>query len=280
MEKEKKSSYRYGRCGLLPLERIRGDRSDLSTSPELFHLWIVEKNQAIPSTDIASGDLNQTLCFFPTGSLPALPHTYLQGFGVWFDHGFVDNNAHLKRFSRLLQAWSRPMVTIRRQEAWFAPILAVCQIQQMVESIDAEIADTYQYLHCTLIGNYLFDLLNKTMPWLHLKSEVSPLLQAFLEMVEQHFFHEHGTKFYASELLVSESALYKRCRQELRQSPGEVIHFRLIKEAKYLLSRTSLNNKEIAARLNFSSPAYFCERFKEATSLTPQAFRSLNKTRP
>jgi YesN/AraC family two-component response regulator len=47
----------------------------------------------------------------------------------------------------------------------------------------------------------------------------------------------------------------------------------VIKNAKKLLSSTELSSAEIAEKLNFSTPSFFCRYFKRYTGTTPQEWR-------
>lgn len=262
---------------IVPLQEAPVRTKAFNTLQEFFRLWIVRNNQDIPNTDLEAGNLARSLCFYPVGYRPDIPYEYLNGYAVWFDRSFVETNPHLKRFLELIAHWQKPTVTIRRQDAWYQPFLAACLAQDFIDRQNPEGVDTYRYLHCTLIVNYLCDLLSSSIPWLTPASQLSDISFRFLALVEQHFLVQRRPKFYADLLHVSESNLFKRCRQDLERSPGEIIHLRVIKEAKYLLSQSLLPGKEVADQLNFNSYAYFCERFKEATTLTPQAFRKLNR---
>lgn len=262
---------------IVPLNSIPRIGKELQITEALYRLWIVIDNVSVPDSDIQAGDLECSLCFYPLEYVPDIPREYLHGYAIWFNRQFVQLNPMLKRFAELLQQWQDPTVTIRRQEAWFRPCLATCQSQEFIEHQGLVASDTYRYLHCTLIINYLCDLFTGSIPWLAPEERLSELTSRFLELVENHYVAAQSPAFYARELFVSESTLFKRCRRELGKSPGEVVNFRLIKEAKQLLSHTQLSGKEIADQLNFNSYAYFCERFKNATSVTPRIFRQLNR---
>jgi DNA topoisomerase IA len=51
------------------------------------------------------------------------------------------------------------------------------------------------------------------------------------------------------------------------------IQLQVIKNAKKLLSSTELSSAEIAEKLNFSTPSFFCRYFKRYTGTTPQEWR-------
>ncbi|MDD5706572.1 MAG: AraC family transcriptional regulator [Kiritimatiellae bacterium] len=57
-------------------------------------------------------------------------------------------------------------------------------------------------------------------------------------------------------------------------APIQYVHALRISRAKLLMSDTSLSLAEIAYRVGFRDPAYFTQRFRKLTGMTPSAFRS------
>jgi len=70
---------------------------------------------------------------------------------------------------------------------------------------------------------------------------------------------------------------YSSLRAQFRATQHETIHEFLqrtrLDQARLLLTDSRLSIKEIARRLNFSSPVYFSQFFRRATGMTPGAFR-------
>jgi AraC family transcriptional activator of pobA len=75
-------------------------------------------------------------------------------------------------------------------------------------------------------------------------------------------------------LNVSQSRLRNACLNSTEQSPMQVVHARILLEAKRLLRYTSMGVSEIAYELGFDDPAYFTRFFSQRTSIAPRAFRA------
>lgn len=99
------------------------------------------------------------------------------------------------------------------------------------------------------------------------------LVARFSEMIERRFRNSQAVSGYASALHVSESRLRSACLAITGQSPVQLIHERLLLEAKRQLHYTDGPISEIAYALGFDDPAYFTRFFSRRTGLSPRAFR-------
>lgn len=99
------------------------------------------------------------------------------------------------------------------------------------------------------------------------------IMEKFGELLNEHFLTLHKPSDYAALLRLSTSSLHKRSRKYFKKSPSELIHERLILEAKKSLHLTRASIKEIAYRLKFNDEFYFSRFFKKYTKLSPQSFR-------
>ncbi|SCK08736.1 helix-turn-helix domain-containing protein [Vogesella sp. LIG4] len=98
-------------------------------------------------------------------------------------------------------------------------------------------------------------------------------LQRFVALVERHYHQHWPVSSYAHQLGVSTAYLNGICRQQAGQTALQLIHQRLLLEAKRLLVYTALNVNQIADQLGFSEPAYFIRFFKRLTGQTPSRLR-------
>jgi AraC family transcriptional activator of pobA len=99
------------------------------------------------------------------------------------------------------------------------------------------------------------------------------LTKRFKLLIEQRFLEFGSVQEYASMLLVTERRLNEAVKGSTGRTATQLIHDRIMLEAKRLLAQTDLGISEIAYRLNFEDPAYFCRFFKKQVSLTPGEFR-------
>jgi AraC family transcriptional activator of pobA len=99
------------------------------------------------------------------------------------------------------------------------------------------------------------------------------LMARFSELVEKHFRDNMAIAGFAEALHVSESRLRNVCLASTGQSPIQLIHDRIVLEAKRQLHYTNSPVSEIAYALGFEDPAYFTRFFSRLTGDSPRAFR-------
>lgn len=99
------------------------------------------------------------------------------------------------------------------------------------------------------------------------------LVGRFGEMVERRFRSDQSVAEYAAALHVSESRLRNACLAITGQSPIQLVHARILLEAKRRLHYTDGPVSEIAYALGFDDPAYFTRFFSRRVGLSPRAFR-------
>lgn len=101
------------------------------------------------------------------------------------------------------------------------------------------------------------------------------ILQRFRQSVEANFRQRRSIGEYAMELGVSADRLHSICQRTLKRSPIELVHDRLIQEAKSRLERASRSVQEISDSLGFRDPANFSHFFKRKTGVSPARYRAL-----
>ena len=105
------------------------------------------------------------------------------------------------------------------------------------------------------------------------------LIIKFLKLVAQHFRTNREVSFYAEQLCITTTYLYKLTHRRWNLSPKELIDQQTICEIKTLLSGTDMSVKEIAAMLHFEDTPYMCRYFRQRTGLSPTEYRN-NTTSP
>ena len=99
-------------------------------------------------------------------------------------------------------------------------------------------------------------------------------LRRFQGLVEAHYREHRPLDWYASQLGLSVAHLNSLCRRFSGQSGLQLIHQRLLLEAKRNLVYTSMTIAQVADSLGFSEAAYFSRFFRRCTGLAPKDFRS------
>ena len=98
-------------------------------------------------------------------------------------------------------------------------------------------------------------------------------LSEFTNLIEQDYMHHHQLTFYATKIGISTAHLNAVCREFVQRSALDLIHARIMLEAKRNLVYTSLTIKTVAEMLGFADPAYFTRFFKRQAGLSPKEFR-------
>lgn len=101
-------------------------------------------------------------------------------------------------------------------------------------------------------------------------------LKRFLDEVNRDYVQQRTVESYAEELGITAPYLNQLCRELTGRNALQIIHERLIIEARRSLIYTALRVSEVAYELGFSDPAYFTRFFRRHTGHSPREFRQLN----
>jgi AraC family transcriptional activator of pobA len=100
------------------------------------------------------------------------------------------------------------------------------------------------------------------------------LVQRYRAMLELQFRLHRPVSFYAEGLHVSADHLSRACRAVTGLSALDLMHDRVLLEARRLLAYTPAAVADVAADLGFDDPAYFSRFFTRRAGQSPSAFRS------
>lgn len=95
------------------------------------------------------------------------------------------------------------------------------------------------------------------------------LLFEFYELLEKHYAENRGVQFFARQLATTDKKLSAATRMHTGQTPLQLIHNRVVLEAKRLLLFQHTSHKEISFQLGFDSPATFSAFIKTKTGHSP-----------
>lgn len=99
-------------------------------------------------------------------------------------------------------------------------------------------------------------------------------LVAFSAEVERSYALHLPLEHYAEKLGISSAHLNAVCRRLTQRSALEIIHARLMLEARRSLAYTSMSVRDIAESLGFGDPAYFTRFFRRLSGgVAPTDFR-------
>ncbi len=100
------------------------------------------------------------------------------------------------------------------------------------------------------------------------------LPQRFRLLLEQHIRMQEPVSFYARKLGVTADHLSRVCRATTGTSALEIMHERLVLEARRLLVYTPAPVVAVARELGFDDPGYFSRFFSKLTGQSPSAYRA------
>lgn len=98
------------------------------------------------------------------------------------------------------------------------------------------------------------------------------MLRNFNFLVEMHFKESHSVAFYADKMFKSPKTLSNSFSSG-GKTPLQIIHDRIVLEAKRLLYYTDKTAKEIAYEVGFEDASHLSRLFKKQTGFTPGAFK-------
>jgi AraC-like DNA-binding protein len=99
------------------------------------------------------------------------------------------------------------------------------------------------------------------------------LARRYADLLEHGYRSGQGVAGYARDLGVTPTHLTRVCKKTCGRSASDLLHDRLIFEARRLLLETRLPVARVSEELGFTSPAYFTRAFQKRTGRTPSAFR-------
>ncbi|WP_252092127.1 helix-turn-helix domain-containing protein [Pseudomonas sp. MWU13-3659] len=99
------------------------------------------------------------------------------------------------------------------------------------------------------------------------------LLRLYQRQVEAHYREHLPVDTFAARLGITSAQLNQLCRELTGQSALQVIHQRLLLEARRNLVYTRMSIGQLSDNLGFSDPTYFARFFKRLSGQTPNGFR-------
>ena len=99
------------------------------------------------------------------------------------------------------------------------------------------------------------------------------MLGQYLRLVEAHYREHLSVEEFAARLNIPSLQLNQLCRALSGQTALQVIHQRLLLEARRNLIYTRMSIGQLSDSLGFSDPTYFARFFKRLSGQTPTAYR-------
>jgi len=99
------------------------------------------------------------------------------------------------------------------------------------------------------------------------------LLMRYRALVEAQFRNQRSPSFYAAELAVTTARLNAACKARAGRTATEILHERILLEAKRYLLYTDNGVAQVAHMTGFEDPAYFNRFFARRVGISPGQYR-------
>ncbi len=99
----------------------------------------------------------------------------------------------------------------------------------------------------------------------------------FIRLIETHYTKSHRVADYANRLNITGKCLNELVKGAMGKTATQMIHERIVLEAKRHLYHSPLTIKELADTLGFDDPYYFSRFFSKWVGLSPQKFRERHR---
>lgn len=157
----------------------------------------------------------------------------------------------------LLDAWWRQLRWMERMEDKASQEeMLKNSIRNLLIAIDAEVVHNQPDKTRGNEGNHVWMLITR-----------------FFKLVSLHCRETREVAFYADQLSITTTYLYKLCRKHLQMSPKEVLDKQTVTEIKTYLVNTDIPVKGIADELCFNDMSYMCRYFRRITGMSPMDYR-------
>ncbi|HEX5655026.1 MAG TPA: AraC family transcriptional regulator [Chitinophagaceae bacterium] len=242
-------------------------------------IWI-QKGGGRYKSDLSEYEFGANTIFFFTPYQPFqfMPSGPCSGLALHFHPDFFCIEKHQKEIScngvLFNNIYQPPTITLNEKEAaLFAELLDKFRAEMNNEGI-AQYELLVSYLKIFLINASRIKIDQYPAAKQQLESDNKPLvLQKLKDLIEKHYREKHTPSAFAELLYISPKALGKLTKAHFNKTPSELIHERIIIEAKRELYLTNKAIKEIAAELGFDDEFYFSRFFKNITNVSPQLYR-------
>lgn len=118
--------------------------------------------------------------------------------------------------------------------------------------------------------NALFDI---HQPSISTQRSANDIFDRFIYLVNAHCKEHRQLAFYAEKICITERYLGTVIRQASGITAKDWIDRAVITAAKVMLRYSNLQIAEIAERLHFPNPSFFCKYFKRLEGCTPQEYK-------
>lgn len=267
-----------GQFGVSTLAAFKGELSDLPHRHDYFQIiWFIT-GKGRHMVDFVWHEVSDNLIFFLRPGQVHQVDAESTGFSVYFSEQFYFTNRQDKEslfdFTTLFDDWQgyRPVsVSDTTSEALGGLINLMAKERKALDYHSYAILK--HYLSAFLLQIEQDKIRNAA------NGQVSATYDARVvqlrRLLELHFRTEHQVTFYANAFSLTPKRLNEITKDCTGRTVTDLLHDRIILEAKRQLSFSRKSIKEICYELGFEDPAYFSRFFRNNTASSPQEFRDI-----
>lgn len=211
--------------------------------------------------------------FVSPGQIHRLIPRNTKGYVICFSEDFVSLNSREDFTERFpyYNDQSRPLLKLKKEQAEEIKSLVDLVVKDLASTKNTQ-PDLYRsYLNIILLK--LNEVYLRSLPHRSNEQNRNSKVQHFKKLINRNYSANKSPSVYADELNVSPNHLNALCKKHEGKTAIQLIHERMILEAKRLLYATDMHIKEISFQLGFEDVAYFNRFFKKLCKLTPQEYR-------
>ncbi|SEK90533.1 transcriptional regulator, AraC family [Chitinophaga rupis] len=267
-----------GQFNIFPL---LGFKTELTRQPHRHdHYQVVwfSKGSGQHIVDFVSYELEDNMLFLlEPGQVHQLLDDAKEGHVITFTEHFYFSNRHeqatMYDFTNLFDA-TRGYAPIRISNRTAATFQLLAELMYREKSASGSSRSIIKhYLNAFLLQAEREKKRNAAQAIAPLKGDERVVL--LRRLLEKNFRAQHHVTFYASEFSLTPKRLNEITREKTGKTVTELLHDRLVLEAKRKLSFSHQSVKEISYELGFEDPAYFSRFFKNHAGIAPQDFRDV-----
>lgn len=259
---------------LIPLEKKTEYDTSVAHRHNYYEIFFFEQGGGIHDIDFSTFKIaNNSVHYVSPGQVHRVERELgSYGYVILFSREFyymnLNNKNILYELPFLNNNSPKPLLNLSQES--FAELFALARSMEKeyhsTNSLREEVIRSYL--------NILFAQSARLFSEEGFKEELqNELFQRFRILLENNFKQWHKVSDYAAGLNVTEKYLSDYMRKAVGQTALDLIHDRIVLEAKRLLRYSEHSVKEIAHFLNYDDPSHFSKFFRNRAHVSPNDFR-------
>jgi AraC family transcriptional regulator, transcriptional activator of pobA len=242
---------------------------------DLAQLFVIEKGEGILISEKTETKITgPSMIYIPTNTLHGFVfRDNVEGEVITFADSYLENN--FKNNQRIVFDLSRlQCFNFENESIEFRQITTLKQM--IIKELSEENIEKRTFIYALFQTLFLviFRINQKQKSITEVTdNKTLAYFQTFQKSIKQGFSETKTISQYAKEIGITTMHLNRVCKSIVNKSPIQIIHEKVVSEAKKYLLNTTYSISEISYFLNFNDPAYFTRLFKKNVGVSPSDFR-------